>query len=385
METNTRLGRWLRHLARITALTMATGLTASAWAENGVSASEIVLGQTGAASGSLSKLNEEYLGGAQLYFDDLNARGGILGRKIRLVTLDDGYQPDKALENARQLIDSEGVFALFACFGTGPSLKVLPYANEREVPYFAPYTGADALRTPQFRWAFHVRSSYGQEVEKMVEHVTSIGMTSIAVVHHDDAFGRAGLEAAEKALARRNLKPAVAAAIQADGSNAAAVVAQLAEVNPAAVVMVTAGTSSVALVKAILATDLHAQLMGLSVISSNQLLTALGKSAHGLVVAQVVPSPYSFGKPVVDTYREIAQAAGREISYTGLEGFIAAKTFAIALQRAGNEPTREGLAKAIAAMDRLDTGGFGLRYGADRRVGSDYVNLSMVRNGRFAH
>lgn len=380
------LGRALRPLLRRAIFGLALGLAAaSASAEDGVTSDAVVLGQTGAASGPLSQLNSEYLGGANLYFDRLNQSGGVHGRTIRIVSLDDGYDPQRAAANARQLISNDKVFALFACFGTGPSLQVLPIADAAGVPYFAPYTGADALRDPAFDSAFHIRASYGQEVRKIVEHLTSLGVTAIAVVHHGDAFGTAGLDAARAAMEEKGLAPLVALPIRADGQDAGNVARAVAAANPAAVVMVTAGASSAALVRALSETKRQPMLYGLSVISSMQLISDLGPLAHGLVVSQVVPSPFRFEAAVANEYRQAATQAGMPVGYTGLEGYIAAKVFAEALRRAGNPPTRSALVAGLQTMNPYELGGFAVSFGPRRHSGSTLVDLSVISRGRFTH
>ena len=380
-QAGSLLGRLSRLLG---SATLALGLSA-AQAEPGVTANAIELGQTGAASGPLAKLNSEYLGGARLYFDAINRAGGVNGRLFRLTTVDDAYDPQRAVVNASRLIGDDGVFALFACFGTGPSLKVLPLAEKAGVPFFAPYTGADGLRDTSFRLGFHIRASYGQEITKMVDHLTSLGVTAIAVVHHADPFGNAGLEAARAALARKDLKPLLEAGIQSGGQNAGEVAQKLATANPAAVVMVTAGTSSVALIRAIMETSSRPMLYGLSVISSNQLITDLGPLAHGLVVSQVVPSPYRFEAAIANDYRAAAKSAGHAVSYTGLEGFIAAKVFTEAARRAGKELTRTKFVAALESLRGFDAGGFEVSFGSQRRTGSTLVDLSVISRGRFTN
>lgn len=354
-------------------------------AEAGISATEVLIGQTGSQTGTLASHNQAFTTGAQLYFDALNTRGGVHGRKIRMLTMDDGYDPDRALENARKLIEEKRVFALFACFGTGPSMKVLPFASSRAVPFFAPYSGASSVRSAEFPFAFHVRASYDAEIEKIVEHLTMLGIGNIAIVHHDDDFGKAGLSAALAAMSTRQVKPVATLSIRPDGSDAVPVVNELARINPAALIMITAGSSSSALIRTIRSADVHPQLYGLSVLSSTALLSELGELANGMVVTQVVPSPYRLEAPVASAYRQASETSGQTPTYAGLEGYIAAKTFAEALERAGESPTRDDFISALGSMKRYDAGGYTLSYSAERHAGSQYVDLSLVNHGRFTH
>lgn len=374
-----------RQLGFVLLFVLATLSQATAGAEPGVTSDSITLGQSGALSGPLAELNREYLSGAMLYFDRLNQQGGIHSRKLRLVTLDDAYDPEKAATNVRTLIDKTGVFALFACFGTGPSQRAIPLAAAARVPFFAPYTGADGLRSPLNPYVFHLRASYGQEVEAMVEHLTRLGVNSIGVVHHADPFGEAGLAAARKALAARGLTPAVVAPIASNGGDAAATVGRVASANPAAVILITAGASSAAFLNELHASMVRPMLYGLSVISSRQLIRELGTKAHGLVTAQVVPSPFRIDHPVVREYRQTADKAGQEYSYTALEGYLAARALTEGLRRAGRELTRERLLTALEGLDDWDAGGVNVGFSPRSRVGMNFVDLAVISRGRFVH
>ncbi len=349
----------------------------------GVSADTVTLGHSGALSGPLAELNRDYLSGANLYFERLNRQGGVHGRKIRLVTLDDAYDPERAAANVRTLIERENVLALFACFGTGPSQRSIPIATQAKVPFFAPYTGADGLREPHNPLVFHLRASYGREIAAMVEHLTNLGITSIGVVHHADPFGQAGLNAANAALSARGLKPAVVAPIASSGADAAQTVKQVASANPAALILVTAGNSSPAFLKALQASNARPMVYGLSVISSRQLIRELGEQAHGLVIAQVVPSPFRLDYPVVREYRQAADRAGQDYSYTALEGWLAAKTFVEALRRAGRDVNRERLLAALKDLDDWDAGGLRLGFAPRRHVAMNYVDLTVISRGQF--
>ncbi|ANQ84226.1 ABC transporter substrate-binding protein [Azoarcus olearius] len=371
-----------RGLASLLAVAATCGAPA-AFAQQGVDADAITLGHTGALSGPLAELNKEYLAGANLYFNQTNERGGINGRRIRLLTLDDAYDPNKAAENAQRLIEQHQVFALFACFGTGPSLKVVPLAAAAKVPFFAPYTGAEALREPLNPYVFHVRASYRQEVEKAVDHLTKLGVKSIGVVHHADPFGQAGLDAAVASLAKRNLTPAVVAPIASSGADAADTVKKVAAANPAAVIMITAGNSSAALLRALQQSGSQPMLYGLSVISSTQLIRELGEKAHGLVIAQVMPSPFRVDYPFVRDYRQAAEKAGIAYSYASLEGYLAARSFGEAVRRAGRDLTREKLISALENMGDWDAGGMRMAFSPRRHVGMDYVDLTVISRGNF--
>lgn len=344
----------------------------------------LTLGHSGALSGPLAELGKDYLGGAMLYFDHVNALGGIHGQKVNLIAVDDGYVPDQAEENVRQLIEKDRVLALFGCFGTGPSARGIPLATAAKVPFFAPYTGADTLRMQTDPYVFHLRASYADEIEAMVNHLANLGVTAIGVVHHEDPFGAAGMAAARSALTRRGIEPALVAPIKTSGENAAEVAAAVAKAHPAALILITAGNSSPMLLRALKATDAHPMLYGLSVISSRQLVRELGDDAHGLALAQVVPSPFRVNQPLIREYRQRADSAGADYSYTAFEGYLAAKTMGEALSRAGKAPSREAVRQALESLNGWDAGGLQVRFSPQRHVGLDFVDLSILSRESFA-
>ncbi len=351
-----------------------------------VPSNHIRLGHSGPLTGPLAELNGEYLAGARLHFDTVNRSGGIHGRTIDLVILDDAYDPERTEANVRTLIHEQAAFALFGIFGTAQNMRAIPVASEARVPYFAPYTGADVLRDPPNPHVFHLRASYGQEIEAIIDHLVTLGVTSIAVVHHADAFGQAGLSAAVKALEDRGRDaPAVVSPITIDGQDALDVAHRLAAANPAAVIMVMAGKSPPALIRALKATELRPMLYGLSVVSSRQLVRELGPDAHGVALAQVTPTPFRIDHAIVRDYRRLAQEVGAEYSYTALEGYLAARTLTEALQRSGADLSRAGLIRSLESLGGWDLGGLQVRFSPDRRVALDFVDLSIISHGRFSH
>lgn len=210
-----------------------------------------------------------------------------------------------------------------------------------------------------------------------------LGVTSIGVVHHADAFGEAGLQAARAALALRGLQPAVTAAIDMTANNASEPARLVAEANPAALILVAAGRTPPMMIRALRETTAQPMLYGLSVISSSELIRELGRDAHGLALAQVTPSPFRLGHPVVREYRNEADAAGVEYSYASLEGYLAAKVFVEALRRAGDDPTREAFRQALADMAGTDLGGLTLAGTTANPVGLDFIDLTVISHGRF--
>lgn len=356
-----------------------------AHAETGVSESSIVVGHSIALSGPLGELGTEYKNGAALYFAHVNKRGGVHGRTIKLISLDDAYNTDKAMANTRRLVEQEKVFAIFGQFGTGITQSSLPLTTAAGVPLFAPYTGADALRDDANRYLFHIRASYGDETESIIEQLVSTGVRQIAVVYQDDAFGKAGLQGAERALAKRDLKPVAVGAIEMPAVDTRKALEATLSARPGAIVMITAGKPSVAFIREYIKTGTPTQFFALSVVSSRQLVQELGPASRGVVISQVMPSPWRNSHPVVREYQQLLGKSNQEaIGYTSLEGFIAAKVFTEAVKRAGKELTREKFVTALEGLRYHDVGGLVVDFGPDKRKGSSYVELTIInKTGQF--
>ena len=343
----------------------------SAWAETGITPSSIVIGQTGVFSGPVAEPALQYRAGAQLYFDEVNAKGGISGRKIKLVSYDDKFDPKLAAENTRKLIEEDKVFALFGYIGTGATVASIPKINEHRVPVIGALSGADGLRDPKLNLIFHTRASYGAETGKMVEQLTTTGVKSIAVVFQDDPFGKAGLKSVQGAFTKFNIKPTIEAPIDMGKLDAlAATTTEIAKTHPGAIIMITAGKASTAFIREYLKTGERPQFFGVSVLSAKALLADLGNDAHGIVIAQVVPSPLRSSYVISKEFTATAKKANStDTTYNSLEGYITAKVFIEALRRAGKDLTREKLMSALETMNNFDLGGFVVDYSGGKRGG----------------
>ena len=360
-------------------------LSAAVLAEPGVSDKEIVLGQSVALSGPAKELGSEMRSGALLYFEQVNAGGGVHGRRIRLQTLDDGYEPERAAANTRKLIEEEKVLALFGYVGTPTSLAALPLFTEAKVPFVGAFTGAQALREPFNRYVFNVRASYFDETEKIVEQLTTTGIKQIAVFYQNDAYGKAGLAGVERAMTKRGLKIAATATVERNTVDVAKAVAALSATRPDAIVMVSAYTSVAAFVKGMKKAGSAAQFHNVSFVGSRPLAAALGDEGVGVAIVQVVPFPWSGTLPVTREYQAQARAAGaKDFSFTELEGYIAARVLVEGLKRAGRELTRERLVTALESLSRTDIGGFQVDYSSSNHNGSTFVDLTIIgRGGKF--
>jgi branched-chain amino acid transport system substrate-binding protein len=355
-------------------------------AETGVTATSIILGQSAALSGPAKELGEGMRGGAQAYFDYINAQGGIHGRKILLKTLDDSYEAERAATNTRQLIEQEHAFALFGYVGTPTSNASMPAVNREQIPFFAPFTGAQSLREPFNRNIFHIRASYFEETEKIIQHLTTLSFKRIAVFYQNDAYGKTGLDGVVRALKKRNLDVVGMGTVERNSSNVADAVNKIKQSDPQAVVMISAYTSCAAFIKAMKTQGAQPLFWNISFVGSQALARELGPDGVGVQISQVMVAPWDDINPVVKEYKRLFVKPGESEGYVSLEGFVAAKVLVEGLRRAGPNLTRDGFIKAVESMSAYDTGGFGVRFTPRQHAGSDYVDLTIIsKNGKFRH
>ena len=361
--------------------------SSAAVAENGVTATSILVGQSAAFSGPASELGTEMRLGAQTYFDHVNKTGGVNGRRIELKSLDDGYEPKRAAANTKQLIEQEKVFALFGYVGTPTSQASLPIFTDAKVPFVGPFTGAGLLRNPVNHYVFNVRASYGAETEKIVEQLTSLGMKRIAVFYQDDAYGQAGLSGVTAAMKKRNLEIAVTGKVERNTVNVGEAVKAIAKTDPQAVVMISAYTSCAAFIKEMIKAGSVPQFVNVSFVGSKALSKELGDEGRGVGISQVVPFPWNAGTPVVKEYQKLMAAAGHnDFSFTSLEGFIAAKVLVEGLRRTGPNLTVDRFIATMDGMNNYDAGGFYVSYSPEDHSGSKFVDLTVIgQNGKFMH
>jgi ABC-type branched-subunit amino acid transport system substrate-binding protein len=352
----------------------------TARAENGVTADSIVLGQSAALSGPAASLGSEMREGADAYFQHINAQGGVHGRKIKLISLDDGYEPARTVPNTQQLIEQDKVFALFGYVGTPTSYAALPIINAAKIPFFAPFTGAEGLRTPNNRLIFNVRASYFDETEQQVKWLVAKGKKKIAVFYQDDAYGKAGLTGVEQAMARRNLKVAAYGTVQRNTVDVAGAVGSITQVEPDAVILISAYKSCAAFIREALKVHPDTLFLNVSFVGSNALAAELGPDANGVIISQVVPYPWEPGMPLVVEYRKVLKqyAPRAKPTFTNMEGYVAAKTLVEGLKNAGPDLTREKLIATLEGMRAMDLGGITQSYSPESHSGSRLVQLTVI-------
>lgn len=357
--------------------------SAPALSEVGVTATEIRIGMANALSGPAMGLGTAIKRGSEVYFNKVNAAGGVYGRKIKLFSEDDGYEPTRAATATRKLIEQDKVFALFGYVGTPTSQAAEPIASKSGVPFFGAFSGAEFLRMPVNKLVFNVRESYDSEAELQVEHlVKDLGVKRVGIFIQADAYGLAGRSAVVKALQKRNMAVAGEGRYQRNTEEIDAGIAMLKSEKPDAVIMVGAYKACAAFVIKAKKAGLQPTFLSLSFVGTEDFIKAAGRDGEGVYITQVVPSPSDTSVPIVKQYQAAMTEAGiHDFDYTSLEGYVDAVVFVEGLKAAGLNLTRERLLAALNQM-KMSIGGLGISYSETDHQGLKQIHLTRVRNGR---
>ena len=372
---------FLKQLLAVAAIAVST----LAAAEPGVTDNSITLGMTSPFTGTNGVYGTDMRQVIQTYFDQVNKAGGVNGRKINLVALDDGYETDRAVANTKSLIEEKNVFALLASYGSSPTTEAMNKVfGPAKVPLVGTISGAGSLRepisqNPNGRYMFNVRASYADETEAIVNQLVSLGLKNIAVFYQNDGFGKSGLDGVTVALKKHNLAPTVAATVERNSVDVTSAVEAIAKAKPQAVVMVTLYKPTAAFVKAMKKAGQSPMFMTLSPVGTEQLVAELGPDARGIGISQVMPYPFNDIVPMVRDYQKLVGAKAG-YSYYGIEAYAMARVMVDALKRMGKDPSREKLMAALESTS-LDMGGLKVAYSATNRQGSRFVELTVIGPG----
>ena len=339
----------------------------------------IVLGQSAAFSGPAAQLGIQMNTGAKIYFNALNASGGVNGNMVELRTLDDGYEPDRCKANTEKFIKDD-VFGLFGYVGTPTCLAALPLVTDAKVPFFGPFTGAEALREPFHKSVFHLRASYYDETALIVRQLTALGLKKIAVFYQNDAYGKAGLEGVTRALKAQDLAPVALGTVERNTVNVAQAVKDIASKMPDAVVQISAYKACAAFIREARKAGYGGTFFNVSFVGTQALADELGKEGRGIVISQVMPFPFSTTTSISREYLDAVKKAGGDAqpNYSSMEGYLAAKVLAEGLKRAGRNPSREALVSGLESIQKMNFGGFSVEFGPKNHVASRFVDLSML-------
>ena len=338
---------------------------------------ELLLGQSAPLTGMMATPMANVLAGQQLAVDEINRKGGIGGRRVRLQMLDDGFDAKRTLDNARTLVEQHGALALFGTVGTGQTLAVLPYVAERRVPLVAAYSGSPALRAQPNPYFFTTQAGYDDELVRIVRNLVAVQARRIAVVYQDNEFGKLLMPMAEKIIAAEGATLAGSRSLQTSGADAVPAAQAVAAMKAQAVVMLVAGPAVVGYIKANRAyASIPVYTLSLSVGSA--ILKALGDDARGLAVSRATPYPWRATTPLAKEFNAAMNRAGKEVDYDHYLGYINMQVMAAGLRGAGKNPTPESVREGMEKLSRLDLGGYVMEFGPDKRHGSNFVEITVV-------
>lgn len=355
-------------------------------ADPGVTDTNITIGMSAPLSGPNAAYGLDMRQTIQSYFDQLNKNGGVNGRKLELIALDDGYETDRTVANTKTLLKEKNAFALLSYYGSSPTTEAMNTVfGPAKVPLVGTISGAATLRepistNPNSRYMFNVRASYADETETIVNQLVSLGLKSIAVFYQNDGFGKSGLEGITTALKKHNLAPSAVGTVERNSVDVSKALEPIAKANPQAVIMVTLYKPTAAFVKAMKKSGQNPMFMTLSPVGTEQLVQELGPEARGIGISQVAPYPWNDAAPAVREYQKLVVKPG-SYSYYGMEAYLMARTMVEGLKRAGKDLSRDKLVSALENMGGVDFGGYRVNYSPASRTGSRFVELTVIGPG----
>ena len=372
----------LKRLVAIAAL----ALSLPGWGAEPEGGDTLTIGMSAPLSGPNGAYGQDMQQSIQAYFEQINKSGGVNGHRLNLVTLDDGYETERTVANTKALLKEKNAFALLSYYGSSPTTEAMNSVfGPAKVPLVGTISGAATLReplatNPNGRYMFNVRASYADETEVIVNHLVSLGLKNFAVFYQNDGFGKSGLDGITAALKTHGLAPVAVGTVERNSLDVSKAVEAIARTTPQAVIMVTLYKPTAAFVRAMKAINQNPMFMTLSPVGTEQLLKELGADARGIGISQVVPYPWNDGIPIVREYQKtVGKAAG--YSYYGLEGYLMARTLVEGLKRAGHDLSRDKLVGALEGMNNVDFGGYRISYSSSARVGSRFVELTVIGPG----
>jgi branched-chain amino acid transport system substrate-binding protein len=355
-------------------------------AEDGVFKDKILFGQVAALNGPAQALGQGMREGILAAFEEINRAGGVNGRKLELKSIDDSYEPEKTIEATTKAIKEDRVFALLGAVGTPTSKAGQPIATAAKVPFIGPFTGAEFLRNPFNRYVVNIRSSYFQETEAWIEHLTNdLGITRIAILYQDDAFGLAGLAGVKKAMAKRNMSLVGEGTFKRNTTAIKSALLEIMKGQPQAVVTVGPYKPIAEFIKLARQLKVDAAFVAISFVGSDSLAQELGNQGAGVIVSQVVPFPGDNSLPVVTSYQAALTAVNpnSKPGFVSIEGYLVGQLVVEALKRIQGDPTREAFLDAIETST-FKLGGVNLTFSATQNQGSNQVYFTVLQaDGSF--
>ncbi|NVM22951.1 MAG: ABC transporter substrate-binding protein [Desulfobacterales bacterium] len=355
---------------------------------SGVTDTEVLIGSSCALTGHANFLGTSYVHGAMCYINHINEKGGIHGRKIRVIVYDDGYDPPRCVFNTQKLINDDKVFALFCYVGTPTSVEIIPIVEEARIPLLGLFTGANTLRNPFRKYIFNVRASYYQEIAATVYHlVKDRGLNKFAVFYQYDAYGFDGLTGAELALKKYKFEPIARGSYVRGTMDVEESLGKIVASGAQVVIMVGTYDPCAKFIKLARAKGFNPIFYNVSFVGGDELARKLGPDGEGVIVTQVVPSPDTRALlPRVDQYWRLLEKyyPGDQPNYVGLEGFINARVLIRGLKLTGKDLDRQGFIEALESVEEYSLGiGRPLNFGRKDHEGLDAVYFSQIRDGKL--
>lgn len=375
--------RNIRLWAVLAAAILAFTVAGSALTETGLKDDVITLGMSNALKGPASALGTELKAGAMAYFNKINAQGGVHGRKIKVISYNDGYEPNETVKNTNKLISEDKVFALFGYVGTPTSKAVMPIIDKEKIIFFGPFTGAEFLRNPVKKYVFNVRSSYFNEAEAQVEYLTSkLGIKKIGIFIQDDAYGIAVKGGIARALEKRKLPLVGEGRYKRNTEDVDSALNALRAANPEAVSMVGTYKAMAAFIKKARAVGFNPVFLNVSFVGTEALIKELGGKGDGTIITQVVPSITDDSLPIIKQYRADMKAAGHDkAGYVSLEGYLNALVFVEVLDKAGRNLTRDSFVSAAEGLS-FSRGGMKFSFSPSKHEALDQVFITSISKGK---
>ena len=355
--------------------------------EVGGSSGSILFGQAAALEGPSSALGRGMRQGILAAFAEINGKGGVHGRTLELISRDDGYDPDRSVEQTIKLIEQDKVFALIGAVGTPTTTVTVPIAKAKNVPFIGPFTGAGFLHAPELHNVVNIRASYGAEAEAWIKHLTEdLHIRSIAIFYQDDSYGRDGLAGVKLALEKRGLELTAESTYERNTKAVGSAVRVLRRAEPEAVVMVGTYAPCAEFIRLAHKSGFNPIFVNISFVGANALARELGPEGNGVIVSQVVPFPWDTSVKIVADYQAAEKALdpALEPEFVSLEGYLSGRLVAAALEITGPNPTRADMLRIINDVGRFDISGDIMTFGSQMRDTPPKVFLTVIQpDGSF--
>lgn len=366
------------------------GLTAAGAAradEVGISNDTILFGQVAALEGPSAALGQGMRQGLLAAFSEINAKGGIHGRKLKLISRNDGYDPDRSVVETVKMIYEDKIFALIGAVGTPTSMATVPIAASNDVPFIGPFTGAEFLRTSEYQNVINIRPTYSAEAETWIKHlVETQHLSRIGIFYQDDSFGRDVLAGVKEALDRRGMELAAEGTFERNTRAVGAAFRVIKRAEPEAVIMIGTYGPCAEFIKLSHRSGFTPTFVAVSFVGANALAKELGPEGRGVVVSEVVPFPWDTRQKLVADYQSAQKSIDPSATpdFTSLEGYLSGRLVARALQLVGPNPTRADLLRTINEVGTFDISGTVVNFGAQRKANPPAVYLTSIQaDGSF--